>query len=131
MTKEKLWGTWQSKGTKSQILFLCFQMVLVLKFLLPNHIHSTLILKELEELLEYKHNSWIFDIAPKAYIYYSYKLMFFFSLGTLKVYLMYEEKKSLQLSWCQQLHQDLTKLSSLLADNFTDFQNLIYFHLEA
>lgn len=68
-------------------------MVLVLKFLLPNHIHSTLILKELEELLEYKHNSWIFDIAPKAYIYYSYKLMFFFSLGTLKVYLMYEEKK--------------------------------------
>lgn len=57
--------------------------------------------------------------------------MFFFSLGTLKVYLMYEEKKSLQLSWCQQLHQDLTKLSSLLADNFTDFQNLIYFHLEA
>lgn len=93
MTKEKNRGAWQSKGTKSQILFLCFQMVLVLKSLLPNHIHSTLILKELEELLKYKHNSWIFNIAPKAYIYYSYKLMAFFSLGALKVYLMYKKKK--------------------------------------
>lgn len=84
-----------------------------------------------EELLEYKHNSWIFYIAPKAYIYYSYKLMFFFSLGALKVYLMYQEKKSLQLSWRQQLHQHLTKLSSLLANNLVDFQNCIYLHLEA
>lgn len=72
-------------------------MVLVLKSLLPNHIHSTLILKELEELFEYKHNSWIFDIAPKAYIYYSYKLMAFFSLGALKLYLMYKKKKFISL----------------------------------
>lgn len=52
-------------------------MVLVLNFFIAKPYSQHPNFKK-EELLEYKHISWIFDIAPMACIYYSYKLMFFF-----------------------------------------------------
>lgn len=93
MSEEKVWGTWQSKGTKSDSFSVLSDGFSIKLFIAKPYSQHPNFKKE--ELLQYKHNSWIFDIAPKAYSCYSYKLIFFFSLGALKVYLMYQEKKKI------------------------------------